>query len=142
MVSPTKKLKKPSRTASFKEYMLFYMNRKGWNQTMLAAYARLNQSHLCKIINGNYERTKMEVFVSLCLVLQLSESESKDLLARAERAFSPASALHEVYKDLIMDYSMMHGIESAGLAMLDYADNYLVERGYDPLPTIYSSRKK
>ena len=71
-------------------------------------------------------------------MLQLSESESKDLLARAERAFSPASALHEVYKDLIMDYSMMHGIESAGLAMLDNADNYLVARGYDPLPSICS----
>lgn len=134
MARATKKLKKPNKTASFKEYILYYMNRKGWSQSTLAQYARLSQSNVCKIINGNYERTKIESFVSLFLVLQLTVNESKDLLSRAERAFSPASELHEVYKDLIMQYSMAHGIDADDLTMLDYADNYLMDRGYDPLP--------
>ena len=87
MTPAAKKIKKPNTTAPFKEYILYYMKRKGWNQSTLAQYARLSQSNVCKIINGNYERTKMESFVALFLVLQLTVNESKDLLSRAERAF-------------------------------------------------------
>ena len=132
MTPAVKKLKKPNKTAPFKEYILYYMNRKGWNQSTLAQYARLSQSNVCKIINGNYERTKIESFVSLFLVLQLTVNESKDLLSRAERAFSPASELHTVYKDLIWYYSTIHDNTDI-LTMLDYADKYLMDRGYDPL---------
>ena len=77
MALAAKKLKKPNETAPFKEYILYYMNRKGWNQSTLAQHARLSQSNVCKIINGNYERTKMESFVSLSLVLQLTVKEVK-----------------------------------------------------------------
>ena len=139
MTPAVKKLKKPNKTAPFKEYILYYMNRKGWNQSTLAQYARLSQSNVCKIINGNYERTKIESFVSLCLVLQLTVNESKDLLSRAERAFSPASELHTVYKDLIWYYSTIHDNTDI-LTMLDYADKYLMDRGYDPLPNSFIAK--
>ena len=115
------------------------MNRKGWNQSTLAQYARLSQSNVCKIINGNYERTKMESFVSLFLVLQLTVNESKDLLSRAERAFSPSSELHTVYKDLIWYYATLHD-DTDILTMLDYADKYLMDRGYDPLPNSFIAK--
>ena len=139
MTPAVKKLKKPNKTAPFKEYILYYMNRKGWNQSTLAQYARLSQSNVCKIINGNYERTKIESFVSLFLVLQLTVNESKDLLSRAERAFSPASELHTVYKDLIWYYSTIHDNTDI-LTMLDYADKYLMDRGYDPLPNSFIAK--
>ena len=139
MTPAAKKLKKPNKTAPFKEYILYYMNRKGWNQSTLAQYARLSQSNVCKIINGNYERTKMESFVSLFLVLQLTVNESKDLLSRAERAFSPASALHTIYNDLIWYYSTIHD-DTEILTMLDYADKYLMDRGYDPLPNSFIAK--
>ena len=139
MTPAAKKLKKPNKTAPFKEYILYYMNRKGWNQSTLAQYARLSQSNVCKIINGNYERTKIESFVSLFLVLQLTVKESKDLLSRAERAFSPASELHTVYKDLIWYYATLHD-DTDILTMLDYADKYLMDRGYDPLPNSFIAK--
>ena len=139
MTPAAKKLKKPNKTAPFKEYILYYMNRKGWSQATLAQYSRLSQSNVCKIINGNYERTKMESFVSLFLVLQLTVNESKDLLSRAERAFSPASELHTVYKDLIWYYSTIQD-DTDNLTMLDYADKYLMDRGYDPLPNSFIAK--
>lgn len=139
MTPAAKKLKQPNKTAPFKEYILYYMKRKGWSQSTLAQYARLSQSNVCKIINGNYERTKMESFVSLFLVLQLTVKESKDLLSRAERAFSPSSELHTVYKDLIWYYSTVHD-DTDILTMLDYADKYLMDRGYDPLPNSFISK--
>ena len=141
MTPAAKKLKKPNKTAPFKEYILYYMKRKGWSQSTLAQYARLNQSNVCKIINGNYARTKMESFVSLFLVLQLTVNESKDLLSRAERAFSPASELHELYKDLIWYYSTIHD-DTDILTMLDYADKYLMDRGYDPLPNSFIAKSR
>ena len=139
MTPAAKKLKKPNKTAPFKEYILYYMKRKGWSQSTLAQYARLSQSNVCKIINGNYERTKMESFVSLFLVLQLTVNESKDLLSRTERAFSPASELHTVYKDLIWYYATLHD-DTDILTMLDYADNFLMDRGYDPLPNSFIAK--
>ena len=141
MTPAAKKIKKPNKTAPFKEYILYYMNRKGWNQSTLAQYARLSQSNVCKIINGNYERTKIESFVSLFLVLQLTVNESKDLLSRAERAFSPASELHTVYKDLIWYYATIHD-DTDILTMLDYADKYLMDRGYDPLPNSFIAKSR
>jgi len=50
MKTSAKKLTKPCKTASFKEYITYYMQRKGWSQATLASFARLNQSTVNKVI--------------------------------------------------------------------------------------------
>ena len=99
------KLSKPAVTASFEEYLKYYARRKGWSQSRLAVCARLNQSHINKIINGNVYNISVDVLTCISLALQLTLEESKDLLARTERAFSPASDQYQAYQELIAIYS-------------------------------------
>lgn len=137
MASGSKKIRKPSKTASFKEYMEYYMNKKGWSQSKLSVCARLNQSHVNKIINGRITNIAIDTLVCLCLALQLNVAESKDLLSRAERAFSPASELHEAYQKLIAIY-VFKVFEVEDEQMLDYADQYLEKRDFPTLPNVNS----
>ena len=143
MKARTKKLTKPCKTASFKEYITYYMQRKGWSQATLAGFARLNQSTVNKVINGNYYRTNFDIFICLFLALQLTVEESADLLSRAERAFSPASKLHDAYQKLIACY-VWEKFDSTlpSSERLDRADDYLIKRGFPPLPNNYLKKKK
>ena len=130
-----KKSRKPSKTASFKEYIEYYINRKGWSQSRLAVCARLNQSQVNKIINEKVSNISVDVLVCLCLALQLTVPESKDLLARMQRAFSPALPQHDAYQKLIAIYALMdHNEDDSN--MLVYADDYLSRRSLAPLPNV------
>ena len=131
------RLARPSKTASFKEYMEYYLERKNWSQNKLAIAARLNQSHVNKIINGTVYTVQVEPLVCLCLALQLNLDESKDLLARAERAFSPASTLHQTYQELIQIYAERLLDCSDNVELLDEADHILTARGLPVLPNCY-----
>lgn len=133
MASAAKKPKKPSKTASFKEYMEYYLKRKGWSQSRLAGCARLNQSQLNKIINERVNNVSVDVLVCLCLALQLTLPESKDLLARAQRAFSPALPEHEAYQKLIAIYAYKDLSGEEDRNILVYADEYLSKRNLTPL---------
>lgn len=142
MKTSAKKLTKPCKTASFKEYITYYMQRKGWSQATLASFARLNQSTVNKVINGNNYRTKFDIFICLFLALQLTVEESADLLSRAERAFSPASDLHDAYKKLIA-YYVYKEFDSTlpSSERLDWADRYLIDHGFNPLPNNYLKKE-
>ncbi len=128
---------KPSKTASFKEYMKYYCKRKNWSQNRLACVARLNQSQVNKIINGTVYTVQVDVLTSLCLALQLNLKESKDLLARAQRAFSPASELHKTYQELIETYAKKPLDCSDNVELLDEADQLLTARNLPNLPNCY-----
>lgn len=131
------RLAKPSKTASFKEYMEYYLERKNWSQNKLAIAARLNQSQVNKIINGTVYTVQVDTLVCLCLALQLNLDESKDLLARAERAFSPTSILHRTYQELIRIYAERALDRSDNVELLDEADHILTARGLPVLPNCY-----
>ena len=112
------------------------MKRKNWSQARLAACARLNQSQVSKIINGWVYSVSVDALVCICLALQLSLPESKDLLARAERAFSPAQPLHGAYQELIRIYEKKAPCakrEEESNFLLD-ADVYLRQKHLPPLP--------
>ena len=104
MVSLARNPKKPPKNASFKEYIEYYLKIKGWSQSRLAECARLNQSQLNKIINARVNNVSVDVLVCLCLALQLTVPQSKDLMARAQRTFSPALPKHDAYQKLIALY--------------------------------------
>ena len=130
------KLSKPAATASFEEYLKYYVRRKGWSQSRLAVCARLNQSHINKIINGNVYNISDDVLTCISLALQLTLEESKDLLARTERAFSPASDQHQAYQELIAIYASPEYKFEEGNNMLSFADDYLEERKLARLPNV------
>ena len=96
---------KPAKSAPFKDYLNYYMDRVGLSQNKLAICARINQSRLNKIYNGTIKNVSVDTLVCICLALGLNEDETHDLLARQERAFSPAEPAHQVYLELIRIYS-------------------------------------
>ena len=85
---------RPDSNASFGIYLDYYTQRAEISQNRLAACARLNQSYLNKIANGKLKNVPIEALVNICLALRLSGDEAKDLLARKERALSPANPAH------------------------------------------------
>lgn len=105
MSSVQKKPKKPCKTASFKEYMNYYLRKREWSQSQLAVAARLNQPYINRLINGKVNDVSVDIIMCICLPLQLTVPETKDLLSRVQRAFSPALELHDAYQKLIASYS-------------------------------------
>jgi hypothetical protein len=78
----------------------------------------------------------MATLVCLCLALGLNMEEAKDLLARYERAFSPAKPVHQAYLELIEIYSE-RDIDYTNLdTILTYVDEYLTARDFALLPDI------
>lgn len=134
MTPAAKKLKKPGKKASFKEYMDYYLNKKGWSQSQLAEAARLNQPYVNRLINDKVSNVSIETMMCICLPLQLSVPEAKDLLSRVQRAFSPALELHYFYQKLLAIYVFedFTGMEERNI--LNYADDYLAKHGFPPLP--------
>lgn len=127
-------LGKPDHTASFKEMILNYLSRKGWNQEQLANAARINPSELSKIINGIRDNVRVDYLACICLALQTTVEESQDLAARVERVFSMTSATHRAYIELIKQYSEKPFVCEVEVTWLDGADNYLRTRGLPSLP--------
>jgi len=131
-------IKPPEITAPFNQYLDYYRDRVGLSQNKLAICARINQSRLNKIYNGKIKNVGVDTLVNMCLVFALTESESRDFLARKERAFSPASPVHQAYLELIHIYSrkkLVYNTSQQNLSsILDEADEYLKERDFSELP--------
>ncbi len=129
---------KPAKTAPFKDHLNYYMDRVGLSQNRLALCARINQSRLNKIYNGVIRNVGVDTLVCICLALGLNEDEAQDLLARQERAFSPAEPAHQAYLELIRIYSkkeiIYDTIPQNLSTILEYADAYLIERKFSELP--------
>ena len=82
-------------------------------------------------MNETVRNVPVETLVSLCLVLGLNEDEAIDYLARCERAFSPATPVHQCLLELIRLYSQAEqyyrGVSNEELqAVLNEADDYLI----------------
>lgn len=129
---------KPAKSALFKEYLNYYIDRVGLSQSRLAVCARINQSRFNKIYNGTIKNVSVDTLICICLALGLNENETHDLLARQERAFSPAEPAHQAYLELIQIYSekeIIYDTTPQNLStILEYADVYLRERKFAELP--------
>ena len=127
----------PASNASFGDYIQYYTQRNGITINRLATCARMNQPHLYKIINGAIHDVPVDILVNICLALRLSVEEAKDLLARKERAFSPADPAHQVYLRLIGDYhgkAIDYKDTTAIMDFLREADETLRKVGFAELP--------
>lgn len=127
----------PASDASFEKYIDFYTQREEITVNRLATCARLNQSYLYKIYKGWISDVSVDVLVSVCLALRLSLAEAKDLLARKERAFSPANEVHQVYMKEIEKYhqkEVTYKDREAVMRFLDEANKDLREANCPELP--------
>lgn len=128
-------VKRPTDTATFEEYLNYYLERKNWSQSRLAACARISQPQINKIINGKINNIEVDILICICLALQLNTKESVDLLARASRAISPASPCCHAYYELIGIYSEKKIVSDKIDDFLSDADEYLKQRKLPRLPS-------
>lgn len=103
----------------------------------MALCARLDQPKVNRIINGKQTAICVTDLTCICLALQISVEQSNDLLARAERAFSPALKTHSAYIELIEIYANMPFDCLGSKKMLDMADNFMRDRGLPEFPNIH-----
>lgn len=105
----------------------------------------MNQSALNKMRNDERHSMSVDILTCLCLTLGLTEEEAKDLMARKERTFSPADPRHTALLELIRIYAekeIDYTVDRITLStILDDADAYLIERGFDPLPNCNLQRE-
>lgn len=128
---------KPRVDAPFGVFLDYYTQRAGLTQNRLSVGARINQSRLNKIANDRIRDVSVDTLVNLCLVLHLDRDEAQDLLSRKERAFSPSNPVHRAYLALIDEYSgreLDYTNDMKLSTALEWADEYLVERGCPELP--------
>ncbi len=125
-------------TTSAKQCVDYYIERVGITENKLSVCMRVNQQYLNKITNRQIKNVDVDTLVCICLVLCMNLDEAFDMLSRFERAFSPANPLHHAYQDLIEVYSetnINYKDKSLNLGdVLKEADQYLMARGFAPLP--------
>ena len=96
--------------SSFTEWFFWYLDARGLSENGLAVLARIDQSELNKIVNIHSAKARKNVpvyqLVKICLALGLTENQAVDLMARRERALSPADTLHDLYRQLIRRYAV------------------------------------
>lgn len=132
--SPRKPPTQLDETASFKQYLDYYTQRVKLSENKLASIIRINQQRLNDISNEKTKNVDTETLVRICLALGLNEEESLDLMARRERALSPAKLEHRAYRELICLYSekeINYNVPAKELEdILNEADQYLNARGF------------
>lgn len=94
---------------SFHEKLFEIIAVKGFDNTQVWKQSNLDHKHFSKIqCNEKYHPNKKTV-MALCIGLQLDIDQAKDLMARADWAFSPSSKMDLIVQKAILDknYDMM-----------------------------------
>lgn len=103
---------------SFQEKLFEIIDKRGLSNKEVYTRANLDRKHFSKIqCNADYH-PKKNTALALCIALELSMEESKDLLSRAEWAFNPNSI-----SDVIVAYFIKnreYDIAKVNLALFKY----------------------
>ncbi len=115
--------KKPKKEDTFQERLFHLIQAKNLDDTDVYKHANLDRKHFSKIRSNVDYKPKKKTALALAIAMQLNMEETRDLLARAELAFSPASRF-----DLIVSYFIekrKYKIETINTVLFNYGEPQL-----------------
>ena len=88
---------------SFHDKLFELIDKVGLDNKDVWKRANLDRKHFSKIQCDEKYHPKKKTVMALCIALELDLEQSKDLLARADWAFSPSSKVDLIVQKAIMD---------------------------------------
>ena len=108
---------------TFQEKLFEIIEYRGFTNVEVYTRANLDRKHFSKIqCNVNYHPSK-KTAMALCIALKLDLEESKDLLARAEWAFSPNRKLDLIVMNAIVNHE--YNINQVNAILFEYGQECL-----------------
>ena len=108
---------------SFHEKLFELIDKSGLDNKDVWKRANLDRKHFSKIqCDMNYHPKKKTV-MALCIALKLDLEQSKDLLARADWAFSPSSKVDLIVQKAIID--KQYDIMQLNVTLFKYTNEIL-----------------
>ena len=88
---------------SFHEKLFELIERSGMDNKDVWKAANLDRKHFSKIQCDSHYHPKKKTVMALCIALKLNLEQAKDLLARADWAFSPSSKVELIVQKALID---------------------------------------
>lgn len=108
---------------SFHDKLFELIDKAGIDNKDVWKQANLDRKHFSKIqCDANYHPKKKTV-MALCIALKLNLDEAKDLMARADWAFSPSSKMDLIVQKAIID--KQYDIYQLNVTLFKYTNEIL-----------------
>ena len=109
--------------STFQEKLFELIEKRGLSNVEVYTHANMDRKHFSKIqCNVNYHPSK-KTAMALCIALKLNLDESKDLLARAEWAFSPNRKMDLIVMNAIINHE--YNINKVNAILFEYGQECL-----------------
>ena len=108
---------------SFHDKLFELIDKAGLDNKDVWKRANLDRKHFSKIQCDEKYHPKKKTVMALCIALELDLEQSKDLLARADWAFSPSSKVDLIVQKAIMD--RQYDIYQLNLVLFQYTNETL-----------------
>ena len=108
---------------SFHDKLFELIDKSGMDNKDVWKRANLNRKHFSKIQCDEKYHPKKKTVMALCIALKLDLEQAKDLLARADWAFSPSSKVDLIVQKAIID--KQYDIYQLNLVLFQYTNEIL-----------------
>lgn len=108
---------------SFHEKLFELIERSGMDNKEVWKAANLDRKHFSKIQCDSHYHPKKKTVMALCIALKLNLEQAKDLLARADWAFSPSSKVDLIVQKALID--RQYDIMQLNMVLFKYTNEIL-----------------
>ena len=108
---------------SFHDKLFELIGKSGMDNKDVWKRANLDRKHFSKIQCDEEYHPKKKTVMALCIALKLDLEQAKDLLARADWAFSPSSKVDLIVQKAIID--KQYDIYQLNLVLFQYTNEIL-----------------
>ena len=108
---------------SFRDKLLELIGKSGMDNKDVWKRANLDRKHFSKIQCDEKYHPKKKTVMALCIALKLDLEQAKDLMARADWAFSPSSKVDLIVQKSIID--KQYDINQLNLVLFRYTNEIL-----------------